>query len=222
MNKKTIEQRIFKQTLLFLGSVPKSLQKSFLLTGGSAAFLYGSDRPFSDDIDLIIFFEKLKAIEKAVGVKFAYRKKKPVFHSLAATVEIGKTSFDLMAESVIQPVAKGNTYAFRATPEIRRKKVVFHFGKQSIACLPKEVLVLKKLLAGRGIEVGKYDLYDVKAILEKNDDFDFDFFKKTIRTFCRPLKSSIPLLADHAKKIQSDYPRCKAIKPLLDSLSSLR
>jgi hypothetical protein len=222
MNKKTIEQRILKQYLLFLGSVPMALRKSFLLTGGSAAFLYGSDRPFSDDIDLIVSFEKLKEIEKAVGASFAYRKKKPVFHSLAATIEIGKTSFDLMAESVIQPVAKGKAYAFRATPEIRRKKVVFQFGKNSIACLPKEVLVIKKLLAGRGIEVGKYDLYDVKAIIEKNDDFDYGFFKKIIRTFCKPLKSSVPVLIRHAKKIQSDYPKCKAIQTLLDSLGSLR
>jgi len=205
-----------------LGSVPTALRKSFLLTGGSAAFLYGSDRPFSNDIDLIVSFEKLKAIERAIGVTFAYRKKKPIFHSLAASVEIGKTSFDLMAESVIQPVIKGKAYAFRATPEIRRKKVVFHFGKHTIACLPKEMLVTKKLLAGRGEEVGKYDLYDVKAIVENNDDFDYDFFKKIVRTFCRPLKSSLPVLIRHAKKIQSDYPKCKAIQVLLDSLNSLR
>ena len=222
MNKKTIEKRILKQYLLFLGSVPKALQKSFLLTGGSAAFLYGSDRPFSDDIDFVVSYEKWKEIGKAVGVSFVYRTKKPIFHSLAASVLIGKTSFDLMAETVIQPVANGKSYAFRSTPWIRRKKVIFHIGNHTIACIPKEVLVTKKLLAGRGVEVGKYDLYDVRAILEKNDNFNFGLLKKTIRTFCKPIKSSLPILIGHAKKIRLDYPKCEAIQALLDSLNSLR
>jgi hypothetical protein len=222
MDKKTIEKRILKQYFLFLDSIPTKLRGAFLLTGGSAAFLYGSDRPFSNDIDMVVSFDRIKAIEKAIGVTFAYRKKKPVFHSLAASIEIGKTSFDLMGETVIQPDVKGKAFAFRSTPEMRRKKVIFHFGKNAIACLPKEMLVAKKLLAGRGEEVGKYDLYDAKAILEKNDNFDYGFFKKIIRTFCRPLKSSVPILIRHAKKIQSDYPECKAVKTLLDSLNSLR
>ena len=222
MDKKTIEKRILKQYLLFLDSVPTKLRGAFLLTGGSAAFLYGSDRPFSNDIDMVVSFDKVKEIEKAIGVTFAYRKKKPVFHSLAASIEIGKTSFDLMGETVIQPNEKGKAFAFRSTLEIRKKKVVFHFGKNAIACLPKEMLVAKKLLAGRGKEVGKYDLYDVKAILEKNKDFDYDFFKKIIRTFCKPLRSSVPILIQNTKKIQSDYPESKAIQVLLDSLGSLR
>ena len=222
MDKKNIEKRIVGQYSLFLGGMPPTLRKSLLLTGGSAAFLYGSDRPFSDDIDFMVSFEKWKAVEKATGVSFAYRKKKPIFHSLAATVIVGKTSFDLMAETVIQPIAKGKSFAFRSTPWMRRKRVLFQIAGHEIACLPKEVLVATKLLAGRGQEVGKYDLYDVKAIVEKNRDFDFATLKKTVRNFCKPLKSSVPILIRNTEKILAETPRSKTIQALLKTLGSLQ
>jgi len=222
MSKSETEKLISQKAAKFLSSLPVKIRKTLLLTGGGAAFLYGSDRPFSNDIDFMVPKESIPTIEKVLKATFEYRRKKPVFHSLVCSAETDGTSFDLVAESIIQPDPKGPEYAFRLNQPIIKKSVVFKIGQKSIACVPKELLVAIKLMAGRGRELGKYDLYDLSRILEKNPDFDFGFFGAIVSDFCAPLKSSLPLLVKNAKKAQIGNPGNEAIGALLDSLRSLR
>jgi hypothetical protein len=245
MDKARIEKTIIKKYEAFLHGLPKHLRGKCLLTGGSAAFLYGSDRPFSDDIDFMIPEKTIKQFEKAHPIRFearkhrwamhenkelikkleshfqihfAYRKNKPVFHSLAASITVEGISYDVVAKSVIEPFGAGHQFNLSLTPEVMKKRRTFKRGAHRIVCIPKEWLVLTKLLAGRGKELGKYDLYDVEKILERNEDFDFGFFARLVKDFCKPLKTGLVILDHHAKRIKDS----KGARLLRQCLSTLR
>ena len=203
----------------FLEKLPAKERKSSLLTGGSAAFLYGSDRPFSDDIDFMVSEANMCNISRRFDICFSFYRKKPVFHSLKAPLNIKKNSYDIIVQSIIQPLGRREEYLVHLTGEIIRKKVRFSYRGKTIYLIPKELLVLIKLLAGRGKELKKYDLYDVEKILSKNKDFNFTFFKKLIKEFCKPLELSVPLLLKNARNIPAK--KNKNLKLLVQDLEKL-
>lgn len=202
MDGQKIKSDIINKFSIFLESLPVNIRDSVLLTGGSAAFLYGSDRPFSNDIDVMVPEKFIPKIEKIFNVKFSLHKNKPVFHSLKCAIEINGIPYDVIAESVIEPPGSEKKCCFYLTNEIIDKKENFSFKNKTISCIPKELLVVIKLLAGRGEELNKYDLYDVDRILEKNNNFDYQFFKTLITKFCKPLSSIIPILMKNAKSLK--------------------
>ncbi|MFH0838473.1 MAG: hypothetical protein V1880_04385 [Patescibacteria group bacterium] len=207
------EKEIADASLALLQRLPESLHGEVLLTGGGAAFLYGSDRPFSHDMDFMIPADRVEELRNALGLEFTRHTKKPVFHSLKAVFEEGGRSYDLIAESVVGPAGQSAGFSIRLTDEILQKKKSVMADGQTLYLIPRELLVLIKLLAGRGEELGKYDLYDVRKILEAGQDFDFDFFIKLIGEFCRPLKDALPILTEHAKEV-----KCPKLEETLKSL----
>lgn len=181
--------------------LPKALHNELLLTGGAAAFLYGSDRPFSHDMDFMIPKKRISDFEKTLELKFERHTKKAVFHSLKGVFEVGSNSYDLIAESVIEPENKAFRCSICLTEEIIRRKTTLKIDKSTIYLIPRELLVLIKILAGRGLELGKYDLYDAQKILESFPDFDFVFFKKLACQFCSPQEKILPVLKKNTGKV---------------------
>ncbi|MBU1934748.1 hypothetical protein KKF04_01705, partial [Patescibacteria group bacterium] len=165
-------ERIFSE-------LPKPARSKILLTGGSAAYFYGSNRPFSNDVDFMIAKKEIPETEKIFNVKFEYFTKKPIFHSLKAIVNQSVT-IDLIAESIIQPDNQDVEFKIELSGIVSKRKKEFLINGHSIFCVPKELLVLIKLLAGRGKKLNKYDLEDIYQIISKNEDFDFDYLKKLI------------------------------------------
>lgn len=184
-----------------LSRIPEGMRERLLLTGGGAAYLYGSDRPFSHDMDFMIPMNRTKELHEVLGLEFKVYAGKPVFHSLKAVFEENGQSYDLIARSVIEPDETDISCAFELTPEIDGKKSVLSVDGQTLHLIPKELLVLIKLLAGRSQELGKYDLYDARMILEKNADFDYEFFKKLILESYQPLEDVLSVLMAHAGKV---------------------
>jgi len=219
MAKTNIKSEIIKKCYAFLDKLPVKERNSVLVTGGVAAFLYGSDRPFSHDYDFEIQRKLASEMRKYFGARFYFHRKKPIFHSLKSEVEIDDTSYDLIAESVIQPPGRREHYCFYLNDEIMKKKKGFSYKGKKIYCIPKELLVLIKLLAGRGKDLKKYDLYDVEKILSIQKDFNFTFFKKLVKEFCRPLALSVPLLLKNAKKIPAK--KNKNLRILAEHLEKL-
>lgn len=208
------EKEIFGAAARLIKRLPKGLRDKVLLTGGSAAYLYGSDRLFSHDMDFMVPADRIPEIEKALGVRFTRHVGKPIFHSLKAVFEESGLTCDLEAESVIDPTGHDNSYTIRLTDKILRKKESVTAEGQTLHLVPRELLVLIKLLAGRGEELRKYDLYDVEKIIGAGRKFDFSYFVELIKEFCSPVKKSLPVLVRNAEKV--DKPR------LLEILKSLQ
>ncbi len=142
MDKNKIKSEILKAVKLLKKHLPPRMYKRILLTGGSAAFLYGSDRPFSDDIDFEIAPDLIPEIEKDFKTEFEHPKKKPVFHSLKAAFVRGEESYDFIAESVIQPPSHSECYRFFLTDNVLNKKETIIYKGEKIFVIPKELLVL--------------------------------------------------------------------------------
>lgn len=182
--------------------LPDFLHDEFLLTGGAAALFYGSDRPFSHDVDFMFPKKYIEAVSDALELKFQVFRNKPVFHSLKAVYQTGGHAYDLVAQSVVEPQS-GISCAFELNDMVYRNRKEVKEGDQKLILIPQELLFLIKLVAGRGEELGKYDLYDAEKILEKNADFDFGYLKRLIREFCQPLKKILPILEVHAGKLRN-------------------
>lgn len=182
-------------------NLPDFLHDEFLLTGGAAALFYGSDRPFSHDVDFMFPKKYIETVSEALKVEFEMFRNKPVFHSLKVVYQTGGHDYDLVAQSIVEPQS-GVSCTFELNDMVYRNKKELEEEGQKILLIPKELLFLIKLVAGRGEELGKYDLYDAEKILEKNPDFDFGYLEKLIREFCQPLKKVLPFLEDRAGKIR--------------------
>ncbi|MBI2463800.1 hypothetical protein HYV57_02500 [Candidatus Peregrinibacteria bacterium] len=217
---------LYQKYANFISKIPETLRGEILLTGGAAAYLLGSDRPFSNDMDFMAPIELQTELEKALNISFTESTKKPVFHSFAGHMNLDGTDYDVVLRSTIQPLGQAETFTFYLTPEIlkRRLSISTSISSNSTAgivySVPVEFLVLKKLLAGRGKEFGKYDLYDVHRILIHQKPLDHDFFIFLIETFCLSCDVAADIIMSHLEKIDVEYKNPAALF-LRDRLANL-
>lgn len=217
--------QIYQKYASFISKIPETLRNQMLLTGGAAAYLLGSDRPFSNDMDFMAPVELQSNLEKSLNIIFVESTKKPVFHSFAGHLKFGGTDYDVVLRSSIQPLGYAETFTFYLTPEILKRRLSIspcetisanklfssHFTTGIIHCVPAEFLVLKKLLAGRGKDLNKYDLYDSHCILTHQKSFDYDYFFSLIETFCPSSDTAIDILIDRLEIIHTEYQNSTAI-----------
>ncbi len=144
------------------------------LMGGVSASLMAREawpteqRPLSRDLDFLIpnTPDVIAALEAEYGGQFKENKGKAVFksyklqsHSAGNGVEL-----DFIASSnIVHPDA---AVAFTATPLVLEHAGTEEFLGQEVRTLPPELVALQKLFAGRGLDLGKYDLVDAQALIE--------------------------------------------------------
>lgn len=220
-NKYEIVREIAEADALIKSALPEDLRATLVLTGGSAAFLYGSDRPFSHDFDYMLPKASVEEIDSILGIEFAYNIKKKIFHSFKAVYEKEGMSFDLISESIVQPLGCDAEFTFFLSDNVIRRVIDIEYKEKTISVIPKEFLTLIKLLAGRGEDLGKYDIYDVYKVISMNKDFNFDYMKDLVMEFCRPLNIAIDILIANAYKTGERYGN-KSVRPLLEVLKSIQ
>lgn len=210
--------RIHRQYHALVMGLPKVEKKHLFLTGGAAAFLYGSQRPFSEDLDFMVPERFRAATAKRTGLRFKINKKKPIFHSLLASFKVEGITCSVILESVVQPRGSKHSFVFVLDPSVEARQVKIRYQKDIIRLVPPEFLFLIKLLAGRGKSLKKYDLYDARQILLKTKKFNLNFFKQLILKFCQPLSASKPLLQQHLHSIRQGHPKLTRLVSVLKSL----
>ncbi len=147
-----------------------------VLKGGIAAALYGARRPASLDIDWAVREGRLdqhRRIMKRLGVEGDYEThwQKATFHSdkISGKTQTGydvDVSLDAIATSRVQPHENGFCYEFPLDGflEFHRRDVLLPKGRRA-HIVPPEMLLVEKLVAGRGRDLGKFDLLDSLGIL---------------------------------------------------------
>jgi hypothetical protein len=151
------------------------------LKGGLAvAFYLPESRPVSPDIDFAV--RSGTTAEKFLGqvigdilqdeMKFTEASPKPVYHDRKFYGEVMSRAFgqkvelDALTATRIQPDERSFCYKFDLDTymEFHRRTVRLPNGGTVDLC-PPEQIVLEKLIAGRGLELNKFDLFDSAGLM---------------------------------------------------------
>jgi hypothetical protein len=151
------------------------------IKGGLAvAFYLPESRPVSPDIDFAV--RSGATAERLLGrviadilkeeTKFTEASPKPVYHDRKFYGEVVSKAFgekvelDALTATRIQPDDRSFCYKFDLDSymEFHRRTVKLPNGTTVDLC-PPEQIVLEKLIAGRGLELNKFDLFDSAGLM---------------------------------------------------------
>lgn len=143
------------------------------LMGGVSASLLARDawpteqRPLSRDLDFLVPGDDASraALAAEYGGAFKLNAGKAVFKSdkLMARSAGNGVELDFIASSNI--VHDDSDMSVTVSPLVRQHAQKEAFLGVEVDTLPAELVALQKLFAGRGLDLGKYDLLDAESIL---------------------------------------------------------
>lgn len=136
-------------------------------------------RPVSPDIDWAIGTfaneeqDHLNMVRAITGsdVSFQNQWNKPIFnsyklHAVVATQDGAEVELDAIALSRVKPEGSPFCFEFPYDEYLAfRSRPLSIAGKESAALVPPEMLIVEKLVAGRGAQHGKLDLFDAVALI---------------------------------------------------------
>lgn len=144
------------------------------LTGGVSAALMSHEtwneevRPLSRDLDFLVPYtpEARSALEREYGKQFTLNRSKAVFKSdkLQAVASINGVELDFIASSNI--VHEDASLSVTVTPFIAEHAQRENLFGVDVMTLHPALVAIQKLFAGRGKDLGKYDLHDASVLIE--------------------------------------------------------
>lgn len=142
------------------------------LTGGVSASLLARDawpteqRPLSRDLDFLVPSDPAvrAALEQEYGGSFKLNTGKAIFKSdkLQSHARNG-VELDFIASSNI--VHDDASIAVTVSPLAQNHAQREEFLGTEVSTLPSELVVIQKIFAGRGLDLGKFDLLDAESII---------------------------------------------------------
>ncbi len=139
------------------------------LTGGTAAAAYaGETRPLSLDLDFFVEPTSKARVQEVFGGNFRYFGEKKLFKSDKLMGHAGNgVDLDFIAEQNIVPdeTKPEEKITLKLGQFAKKKALERDFMGERVLVMPPEMVVIAKLFAGRGIELGKYDLADSEAVI---------------------------------------------------------
>jgi predicted nucleotidyltransferase len=147
---------------------------SWVIFAGTAASVYGADRPVTD-LDILVPAaegERLKALFPGAVVT----REQDLLH-------VGLAGVDLLAG--LGAIDLDGEMASRVT----RHKV----GGIQVPVIPREDNILLKAMMGRGAEEGKHDWEDVEAMMASAQSLDWTYLRWRASTLNEPAKVQVVL-----------------------------
>ncbi len=194
------------------------------LTGGTAAAVYaGETRPLSLDLDFFVHPDAKEKIQRVFGGSFKYFGEKKLFKSDKL---VGKASngvdLDFIAEQNIVPdeTSPEGKITLCLNDFARSKSCENEFMGEKIKVLPPELVVVAKLFAGRGKELGKYDLDDSKAVIESGI-IRPEIFKRAVASIVANNENIAPLVYSRLTAGLSKLSSSAKVEVLIKALREL-
>jgi hypothetical protein len=165
-------------------SFNKSLQKiktvfekeniCWAVFAGLGAKIYGSERKITD-IDIIVQKNNIKKTNKCIqelgGGKLSFYDD-GMFSCLNSQFKINGIDIDISSD--IKMIIKNKKFFFKLD-NLTNKKIIK--SKNDIPVLSPEDIIIFKAITQRGQDQGKFDIFDIKNILKKQE-IDFDYLRK--------------------------------------------
>jgi hypothetical protein len=172
---------IIREALVETLAKAKGAYIQLYLTGGTAAAVYaGETRPLSPDLDFLVEPDAKEKIQHVFGGEFRRFDEKKLFKSHKMVAKSGNdVQLDFIAEQNIVPDESRpqEKISLHLSAFTKKKSCEKDFMNERVMVLPPEFVVIAKLFAGRGPELGKYDLADSGAVIESGI-IRPDIFKK--------------------------------------------
>lgn len=151
-----------------VGSSPES--EAARLVSPDIDFMLGPE-DVSGGETIVSIMEQLRGhVDGSSPVEVVTYSDKDIFKSDKASCEMAlpgsSVDLDFIATSRVNPKGSPWTFAYRPTrlDVFMARTWTSADGSTSVGVLPPEVLALEKFLAGRGPELGKFDLWDASAL----------------------------------------------------------
>lgn len=160
---------LLRQALVDTLSKANSRRIPLLLTGGTAVAAYaGTHRPLSLDLDFFVFPDNVRELEEVFGGSFKTFSAKPLFKSHKLVGHSGSVDLDFITEQHIVPDESRleDRITLRITPRVLEHAIETEYLGSQVRVMPPEYILIAKLFAGRGIDLGKYDLVDCKNLID--------------------------------------------------------
>lgn len=185
MNSESLETMSEALQIALEETLSKATGVPMYLTGGTSAALYSGKtiRPLSFDLDFMILHdpskpgvhaERLKGLFDVDFVRFSQKK---TFKSMKAVGEAGNgCDLDFIVDQQVMPNEEDPDMSmtlFVSTRMLDRVQTK-EFEGVPVQVVPPEYVVLAKLFAGRGLDIGKYDLADSAAIMNNFESNQFN------------------------------------------------
>ena len=146
----------------------------WVIFAGTAASLYGADRPVTD-LDILVPAEEGERL-KALFPEAAVTREQDMLH-------VGLPGVDLLAG--LGAIDLDGEMASRVT----RHKI----GGIQVPVIPREDNILLKAMMGRGAEEGKHDWEDVEAMMTSARSLDWAYLRWRASTLNEPAKAQAVL-----------------------------
>ncbi|HVW66306.1 MAG TPA: hypothetical protein VHA78_01085 [Candidatus Peribacteraceae bacterium] len=201
------------------------VRQPLLMGGVGAAVLVGKDwpedRPLSRDLDYLVPHDPVmqQSLERHFGGEFKANTAKPVFksHKLQG---IGTHGIDLDFISQSNIIFDDASLSLEHSPLVTNHAVRASLLGVQVDVLPPELIVLQKLFAGRGRDLGKFDLTDATCLLQAGI-IDPDLFDRYLATFGSPTgqKADVPqAMRDRLDVSLSQLPQIPIVERLRDAV----
>lgn len=175
-------QSALEETLTKANGLP------LFLTGGTAAALYSGRtvRPLSFDLDFMLSQDPRvqSEIESRFGVSFERFTQKKTFKSMKAVGKSGNAcDLDFILDQEVMPLDEVPSMVLKLSldPELMERAQTHEFEGVSVQVAPPEYIALAKLFAGRGLDIGKFDLVDAAAMF---NNFEVNRFDPNFLLYC--------------------------------------
>ncbi len=186
------------------------------LTGGTAVAAYtGVQRPLSLDLDFFVHPEQKEVLEATFGGSFKVFSAKPLFKSDKLVGASGPVDLDFIAQQSIVPDDNQpqQRISLALTPHLQEHSVQKNILGYDVTVIPPEYLLIAKLFAGRGIDLGKYDLKDCESLLA-GVEIRHDVLEQALQNLAGGDPALLQLMQARISRALSGIPSSRAVSDI--------
>ncbi len=215
--------RLLQQALGDTLSKTHSRGIPLFLTGGTAVAAYaGTHRPLSLDLDFFVFPTNIGELEEVFGGFFKTFSAKPLFKSHKLVGRSGSVDLDFITEQHIVPDESHSKdrITLQITPYVLEHAIETEYLGSRVSIMPPEYILIAKLFAGRGIDLGKYDLVDCKNLINSGVVRQ-DLLRQALMNISNGNPGVINILQTRLSRALAAIPDAKGIFDIQTTVASL-
>lgn len=152
------------ESLQKISNLAKKKEVKIAIFGGFTANIFGAARDITD-IDLLVDSKDFQWLKEDF--------KEAEFNALDLKIKLGRIE---LLRSPVMLTCKSNKVGWFFDKDVKKRLVSIRYKNLTINSISKEDIIIIKSILQRGENEGKYDLFDLKRIIDTNEkEIDFAY-----------------------------------------------